>query len=189
MVGTLKDRQKILQINDKAIALYHQEMNPQNNPGTSLEDPSIEEFEYRGQKINFLNFHNINAGSPVAPAWAITADHVVVGLYPQTIKAYLDRQASMAAGAKPAAADGQGKQSLADLPEIPDVVQIFRKPEDVPPIVDDVIAKGVKILWFQEGTTNPEAAEKARQAGIEVVEDRCMRATHKALIAGAADGS
>jgi hypothetical protein len=118
VVGTLKDRQKILQINEKIIALYHQEMNPQNNPGTVVEDPAIADFEYRGQKINFLNFHNINAGSPLAPAWAITADKIVFGLYPQTIKAYLDRQASMAAGAKPAAVDGQSKQSLADLPEI-----------------------------------------------------------------------
>lgn len=76
--------------------------------------------------------------------------------------------------------------SLADLPFVPDAVQIFRKPEDVPPIVDAVIAKGVKILWFQEGTTNAEAAEKARKAGIEVVEDTCMRATHKLLIGGGA---
>lgn len=80
----------------------------------------------------------------------------------------------------------KGYPSLTALPEVPDVVQIFRKPEDVPPLVDEVIAKGVKILWFQEGTTNAESAEKARQAGIEVVEDQCMRAMHRLLIAGKA---
>ena len=71
--------------------------------------------------------------------------------------------------------------SLDDLPETPDAVQIFRKPEDVPPIVDQVIARGVKVLWFQIGTTNAEAAEKARKAGIVVVEDQCMRDTHRRL--------
>lgn len=75
----------------------------------------------------------------------------------------------------------KGYPSLLDLPEVPDAVQIFRRPEDVPPIVDEVIQKGVKVLWFQIGTTNAEAAEKARRAGIEVVEDQCMRDTHRAL--------
>ena len=62
------------------------------------------------------------------------------------------------------------------------MVQIFRKPEDVPPVVDSAIKVGAKVVWMQEGIVNEEAAQKARQAGLQVVMDACMRATHRRLI-------
>ncbi len=71
--------------------------------------------------------------------------------------------------------------SLGEVPESVDVVQIFRKSEDVPPIVDDAIAIGAKIVWMQLGIVNEESAARARAAGLKVVMDRCMRATHRAL--------
>ena len=55
-----------------------------------------------------------------------------------------------------------------------DVVDVFRKPEAVPAIVDDAIRLGVKALWLQEGVVTPEAAQKAKDAGIFTVMDRCM---------------
>ena len=55
-----------------------------------------------------------------------------------------------------------------------DVVDVFRKPEAVPGIVDDAIRLGVKALWLQEGVINPDSAQKARDAGIFTVMDRCM---------------
>jgi predicted CoA-binding protein len=61
-------------------------------------------------------------------------------------------------------------------------VQVFRKPEDVPPIVEDAIKVGAKVVWMQEGIVNEEAAQKAREAGLQVVMDACMRATHRRLI-------
>jgi predicted CoA-binding protein len=64
--------------------------------------------------------------------------------------------------------------SLLDVPEEVDIVDIFRKPEAVGPIVDDAIKKGVKVVWMQEGVINYQAAQKAKDAGIEVVMDRCM---------------
>ncbi len=80
-----------------------------------------------------------------------------------------------------------GRKTFPDLQSIPDkidVVQVFRKPEDVPPVVDAAIKVGAKVVWMQEGIVNEEAAAKAEQAGLLVVMDRCMRATHQRLLAG-----
>jgi predicted CoA-binding protein len=70
---------------------------------------------------------------------------------------------------------------LASVPEKIDVVQIFRKSEDVPPVVDQAIKAGAKVVWMQEGIVNEEAAAKARAAGLQVVMDACMRQTHRRL--------
>jgi hypothetical protein len=78
-----------------------------------------------------------------------------------------------------------GEKSYPDLSSVPekiDVVQIFRRPEDVPPVVDEAIKVGAKVVWMQEGIVNEEAAQKAREAGLQVVMDACMRATHQRLI-------
>ena len=71
---------------------------------------------------------------------------------------------------------------LADLPERPDLVDVFRAPEHVAAIVDDCIALGINNLWLQEGVVDDAAAEKARAAGIVVVMDRCIWKEHRALM-------
>jgi hypothetical protein len=63
---------------------------------------------------------------------------------------------------------------LESLPELPDIVDVFRAAEHVPAIVDSCIKLGIKNLWLQEGIINEEAALRAREAGINVVMDRCM---------------
>lgn len=63
--------------------------------------------------------------------------------------------------------------SLADIPVVPDLVNIFRRSEEVMPIIDAALAEGAKAIWMQEGVINPEAAEKAEAAGLAVVMDRC----------------
>ncbi|MFI5089091.1 MAG: CoA-binding protein [Terriglobales bacterium] len=70
--------------------------------------------------------------------------------------------------------------TLKDVPEKIDVVNIFRRPEFVPEVVDQAIALAVPAVWMQEGVIHERAAEKARQAGIFVVMDRCILKEHRA---------
>jgi len=63
---------------------------------------------------------------------------------------------------------------LESLPEVPDIVDVFRASQHVPAIVDSCIRLGIRKLWLQEGVVHEEAALRARQAGITVVMDRCM---------------
>ena len=73
---------------------------------------------------------------------------------------------------------------LREISEKVDVVDVFRKTEDVPPIAEDAIAIGAKILWQQIGVKNEAAAAKARAAGLETVMDRCMKIEHGRLFGG-----
>jgi predicted CoA-binding protein len=63
---------------------------------------------------------------------------------------------------------------VADIPGAVDMVNVFRRPNDIPPHVDDIIAKKPKAVWFQAGIRNNEAAEKLAKAGIDVIQDRCL---------------
>ena len=63
---------------------------------------------------------------------------------------------------------------VADVPGDVDMVNVFRRPRDIPPHVDDIIAKRPKSVWFQLGIRNDEAAEKLARAGIDVIQDRCL---------------
>lgn len=68
---------------------------------------------------------------------------------------------------------------LEDIPEPVDIVDVFRRSEDVPPVADSAIAIGARVLWLQQDITHPAAAEKARAAGLTVVEDACLYVEHK----------
>ncbi len=71
--------------------------------------------------------------------------------------------------------------SLRDLPGPVDIVDIFRRPGDVPPVVEDAIAIGAKVAWMQLEIVHEEAAARARAAGLEVVMDRCTKIEHTRL--------
>ena len=73
---------------------------------------------------------------------------------------------------------------LREIPEKVDVVDVFRKTEDVPPIADDAIAIGAKVLWQQLGVKNEAAAAQARAAGLETVMNHCMKIEHGRLFGG-----
>ena len=73
----------------------------------------------------------------------------------------------------------KGYARLNDVPEKIDIVDIFRRPEFVPEIVDQAIALKVPAIWMQEGVIHEEAAKKARAAGIFVVMDRCILKEHR----------
>lgn len=77
-----------------------------------------------------------------------------------------------------------GKTCYADLLSIPhkvDVVNIFRKAEDVLPIVEDAVAVGARVVWMQQGISSESGADVARSNGLFVVMDRCIKIDHSAL--------
>jgi len=102
------------------------------------------------------------------------------------IAEYLQQQGYRILPVNPTAKEILGEKVYPDLLSVPepvDVVQIFRPSEAVPPIVQQAIQIKAKVIWMQTGITNAEAAQAARAAGLEVVEDRCMRVDHRFLIA------
>lgn len=101
------------------------------------------------------------------------------------IASYLKEQGYRIIPVNPTANEIFGEKAYPDLSSIPekvDIVQVFRKPEDVPPVVDEAIKIGAKAVWMQEGITHEESAQKARDAGLQVVMDACMRGTHRRLV-------
>lgn len=74
--------------------------------------------------------------------------------------------------------------SLADLPEVPDIVDVFRRSDDLPEVADETIAVGAKVFWAQLGLWSAEAARKASSAGLEVVMDRCTKIEHARFAGG-----
>lgn len=107
----------------------------------------------------------------------------VVGLSPKEkrpsykVASRLQRFGYRIVPVRPAVTEILGEQAYATLDEVPmpiDIVDVFRAPEYVEPLVDACIRLGVGALWLQDGVVNPAAAARARDAGITVVMDRCM---------------
>lgn len=106
-----------------------------------------------------------------------------------SVSAYMQRHGYRILPVNPAIAHVLGERcypSLADLPEHPDVVNVFRLPRYIPAIVDDMIDLGFGNLWTQLGIVNEAAAVKAQTAGIRVVMDRCVLIEHARLFGNAA---
>lgn len=108
------------------------------------------------------------------------------------VAAYLQRAGYRIIPVNPKASEILGEKAYPGLPEVPekiDVVDIFRRPEAVPEIVDAAIELGAKAIWMQEGIVHDAAEEKARAAGLKVVMDRCMLKEHSRLgIPGVREG-
>jgi predicted CoA-binding protein len=119
----------------------------------------------------------------------------VVGLSPKPDRPSHRAMVHMAANGyeitpvNPACDEVMGNACVASLEEAAalgplEIVDIFRRPEDIPPIVDEAIALGAKVVWMQLGLASPEAAARARDAGVEVVEDRCIKMEHCRFFGG-----
>ncbi|MCC7202571.1 MAG: CoA-binding protein [Nitrospirae bacterium] len=101
-----------------------------------------------------------------------------------TVASYLRGQGYRIIPVNPAIQDINGEKCYPDLMSIPekvDVVDIFRKPADVPPVVEEAIRIGAKAVWMQEGVVNEEAAGRAQEAGLRVIMDKCMLKEHARL--------
>ena len=73
-------------------------------------------------------------------------------------------------------------RALADVPGEVDMVNVFRRPADIPRHLDDIIAKRPKSVWFQLGIRNEEAAERLAREGIDVIQDRCLMVEMRTLL-------
>lgn len=100
------------------------------------------------------------------------------------IPAYLQQQGYRIIPVNPKITQVLGEKaypSLRDVPVPVDLVDIFRRAEDVPPVVEDAIAIGAKVIWMQSGIVNEEAAARAEAAGLTVVMDNCLGVTDQML--------
>lgn len=132
--------------------------------------------------MNDFELRKILSSTPTVASVGMSANPDKPGNY---VPGYLLEHGFHVIPVNPTATEILGQKSYPDLlavPEPVEIVQVFRPPEDVPPIVDQAIKIGAKIIWMQPGTVNPEAAERAREAGLSVVADRCMMVEHKRLI-------
>ncbi len=115
----------------------------------------------------------------------------VVGLSPRPdrpsyqVAEYLKDAGYRIVPVNPAVEEVLGEKSYPDLKSVPesiDVVDVFRRPSDVMPVVEDAIEAGAAYVWMQEGIVNEEAAEKAKAAGIPVVMDLCIKKEHESRL-------
>jgi hypothetical protein len=115
----------------------------------------------------------------------------VVGLIDDTtspsygVAKYLQSHGYRIVPVNPTVTEVLGEQAYPDLLAIPfqiDVVDIFRRSERVGPHVDEAIQKGAKVVWMQLGIRNDDAAQRALDAGLQVVMDHCMKIEHRRLI-------
>ncbi len=101
-----------------------------------------------------------------------------------SVSEYMQRAGYKIIPVNPLETEVLGEKAYPDLDSVPvpvDIVDIFRRPEHVPPIVDAAIRIGAKAVWMQEGVIHEAAAEKARAAGLEVVMDRCILKEHRRM--------
>ena len=117
----------------------------------------------------------------------------VVGISPKEdrpsyiVASYLKSKGYRIIPVRPDGEEILGEKVYHSLSEIPkeigvDVLDIFRRSEDVPPIVEEAIQRGAEVVWMQEGVIHKEAGEKAEKVGLKVIMDRCMKKEHQRLL-------
>ena len=117
----------------------------------------------------------------------------VIGISPKEdrpsyiVASYLKSKGYQIIPVRPDGEEILGEKVYHSLSEIPkeigvDAVDIFRRSEDVPPVVEEAIQRGAKVVWMQEGVIHKETGEKAEKAGLKVVMDRCMKKEHQKLM-------
>jgi len=105
------------------------------------------------------------------------------------VASYLMQQGYDIIPVNPALKEVLGRPAYPSVLDIPreislDVVDIFRKPDAVPQLVEEAIERGARVIWLQEGIIHEEAAARAREAGLEVVMDKCIKKEHAKIVGG-----
>jgi predicted CoA-binding protein len=105
------------------------------------------------------------------------------------VAAYLQRAGYRVIPVNPGHDEILGERCYPNLESIPneqaiDIVDVFRRPEHVPPIAEQAIARGARALWLQLGVRNPEAERRAAEKGLQVVADRCLKVEHQLRFGG-----
>jgi len=127
---------------------------------------------------------------PIAKVLSESETIAIVGLSSNRSKPsydvaeYLQEQGFKIIPVNPTLSEALGEKAYPDVLSIPgsvEVVDIFRNPDAVPEIVEQAIAKKVKVVWMQPGAENMQAAERATEAGLEVIMGVCMKKTHRRL--------
>jgi uncharacterized protein len=101
------------------------------------------------------------------------------------VSAYMQRSGYRIIPVNPQETEVLGERSYARLEDVPDkidIVNVFRRPEYTPEIVESAIKVGAKTVWMQEGVVNEAAASRAREAGLEVVMDKCILKEHRKML-------
>jgi signal transduction histidine kinase/predicted CoA-binding protein len=180
-----------LNISYKIIEKHGGEIKVYSKPGKTRFEVSLPiDFQHIPEGSAPSNHSNITSDDKLRQILEETKTIAVVGISDKveqvnhTVPKYLQSQGYRIIPINPDLQEVLGEKAYPDLLSVTepvDVVEIFRRNEAVPEIVDQAIEIGAKVIWMQEGVINELAAETAREAGLDVVMDTCMRATHKRL--------
>lgn len=135
-----------------------------------MKDSEVRDILFRFEKIAVVGLSD----SPDRPSYGVTS--------------YMIDHGYQITGVRPGRTEILGRPCVGHLRDVPgplEIVDVFRAPEYIPALVDELIPLKPKVLWLQLGITHPEAEEKARRAGIQVVSDRCILVEHRRLLGGA----
>lgn len=138
---------------------------------------------------------DVSDAAAVPEASAVERLHIIrnsqsaalVGVSPNPLRSsnfvatYLVRTPLRVYMVNPAADEVLGRPAyarLADLPEVPDIVDVFRRHDAIPGVVEEAIEVGAKVLWLQLGIRHDDAARRAMAAGLQVVQNRCLKIEH-----------
>ena len=159
-------------------------------PTFSLSPVSLPKGMFRRPAALFHGAHPTpvaqTAASGLVVSWAQHADEIAQAqrlryrVFAQEMGARLDSKV-------PGQSEILGQKcyaSLRDIPQKVGIVDCFRKSEDIPPLAEEAIAIGAKVFWLQLGVINPTAAQRAADAGLAVVVDRCVKIEHARLFGG-----
>ena len=132
----------------------------------------------------------MNDNDPIRRLLALSRTIAVVGCSADPgrdshrVAAYLQRAGYRIIPVNPGQHEILGERCYPGLSSIPDelaidIVDVFRRPEHVPPVAEQAIARGARALWLQLGVSNPPAERRAAEAGLQVVANRCLKVEHQ----------